>query len=31
MAGLVDMVRGYEGVKLRNVAAYRAALADAGY
>ena len=31
VAGLVDMVRGYEGVKLRTVAAYRAALADAGY
>ena len=31
VAGLVDMVRGYEGVKLRNVQAYRAALADAGY
>ena len=31
VADLVDMVRGYEGVKLRNVAAYRAALADAGY
>ena len=30
VAGLADMVRGYEGVKLRNVAAYRAALADAG-
>ena len=31
MAGLVDVVRGYETVKLRNVAAYRAALAEAGY
>jgi indolepyruvate ferredoxin oxidoreductase len=29
LAGLVDVVRGYEGVKLRNVEAYRAALADA--
>jgi indolepyruvate ferredoxin oxidoreductase len=31
LAGLVDGVRGYENVKLRNVAAYRAALAEAGY
>jgi indolepyruvate ferredoxin oxidoreductase len=31
VAALVDMVRGYESVKLRNVAAYRAALAEAGY
>jgi len=31
VAGLVDMVRGYEHVKLRNAAAYRAALAEAGY
>jgi indolepyruvate ferredoxin oxidoreductase len=31
VAGLVDMVRGYESVKLRNVTAYRAALAEAGY
>jgi indolepyruvate ferredoxin oxidoreductase len=30
-AGLVDMVRGYEQVKLRNVARYRQALAEAGY
>jgi indolepyruvate ferredoxin oxidoreductase len=31
IAGMVDMVRGYESVKMRNVTAYRAALADAGY
>jgi indolepyruvate ferredoxin oxidoreductase len=31
VAGLVDVVRGYETVKLRNVAAYRSALAEAGY
>jgi indolepyruvate ferredoxin oxidoreductase len=31
MAALVDVVRGYEAVKLRNVASYRAALAEAGY
>ena len=31
VAGLVDMVRGYEQVKLRNVARYRQALAEAGY
>ena len=29
VAGLVDVVRGYEGVKLRNVEAYRAALTEA--
>jgi indolepyruvate ferredoxin oxidoreductase len=29
MAGLVDVVRGYEGVKLRNVETYREALAAA--
>ena len=29
VAGLVDVVRGYEGVKLRNVEAYRQALAEA--
>jgi indolepyruvate ferredoxin oxidoreductase len=31
VAGLVDMVRGYEQVKLRNVGRYRAALAEAGW
>ncbi len=29
IVGLVEQVRGYEGVKLRNLAAYRAELADA--
>jgi hypothetical protein len=29
VAGLVDVVRGYEGVKLRNVETYREALAAA--
>ena len=28
MAGLIDVVRGYEGVKMRNVETYRAALDD---
>jgi indolepyruvate ferredoxin oxidoreductase len=31
VAGLVDQVRGYEDVKLRNLAAYRQSLAAAGY
>ena len=31
VAGLVDMVRGYEDVKLANLDAYRTALAAAGY
>ncbi len=30
IAGLPDLVRGYENVKLRNVAAYRSALSEAG-